>query len=322
MKTFDLSAPGKTVYDLADIIPGDPFPSDIVCCINNGEGPSVILCGGIHGDEYEPQIVIRRMIETLDVSDVTGRLVLIPSINPPASSTGNRISPDDWQNMNRVFPGDASGTPTERLAAFMNDSLFGKCDLLVDVHSGGGDYRVVPMIFGFTSDACKITDDELEKVMADWDYPFIQYVNGIASTSAGRSPIAGTASVEIEGGSGGDVTAQELSTMHDGIVRGLNAFGVLSGEPAGASRKSIRVTVGAGNQHPAPRDGLLEHMVSLGSKVDEGDLIAMLHPVVGAEQADLEIRANGPGYVLRQRARAFVRKDELVANTGTLRPPI
>ena len=54
-------APGKAIYDLGPIVgPLEGVSGDILCCINNSEGPSVLLCGGIHGDEYEAQVVLRQ----------------------------------------------------------------------------------------------------------------------------------------------------------------------------------------------------------------------------------------------------------------------
>lgn len=317
---FDPAAPGKRILDLRAITSADDgLQEDVICIINNGDGPKVILCGGIHGDEYEPQVVLRQMVSEIDVEDVRGRLIIIPTINPPASQRGNRISPVDGQNMNRTFPGKADGTGTERLSAFLHDEVFPHADLLVDVHCGGGDYRVVPMIFGFTSDKCRIDEAQIEKIYDDWGYPYIQYVSGIASTSAGASPLVGVASVEIEGGTGGDVTAEELQIMRDGILRGLHACGVLVKGPAPAATRAVRVDVGPANDHPAPRDGILQHCVALGDEVKAGDLLALLYPAHGRDGTPAEIRAAGSGILLRQRAKAFVRKGQLICNTGVRR---
>jgi predicted deacylase len=317
---LDLNAKGKTVFDLRAVLEmPDGLAEDVLVSLNNGPGPSVILCGGIHGDEYEPQIVLRRLIDELSPSDIHGRLVIIPTLNFPGSQRGSRLSPLDGHNMNRVFPGKPDGTPTERLAAFLYSQVFPSFDLLVDVHSGGGDYKVVPMIFGFTSSDCRVGSEELEQVMEGWGYRFIQYVDGIASTSAGASPTAGVASVEIEGGTGGDVKASEIDTMYAGIIRGLRNFGVLAGPKEPATETIIRVDVGEENQYTAPVDGIVEHRVELGTEVQNGQIVALLHPASGASAKPIEIPAPGPGYVLRQRAKAFVRKGELIGNTGTAR---
>lgn len=317
---FDPAASGKRILDLRSLTPADDgLQEDVICTINNGEGPKVILCGGIHGDEYEPQVVLRRLISDIAVEDVRGRLIIIPTINPPASQRGRRISPVDGQNMNRTFPGKADGTGTERLSAFLHDEVFAQADLLVDVHAGGEDYRVVPMVFGFTSDRCGLDEAGLDRLLDDWGYPYIEYLEAIASTSAGSSPLVGVTSVEIEGGGGGAVTAKELEIMRDGILRGLHAYGVLAKGPARATRPAIRVDVRDENNHPAPQDGILEHCVELGDEVKTGDLLALLHPAHGRDAGTVDIRAAGPGVILRQRAKSFVRKGELICNTGTRR---
>ena len=103
---FDPARPGKAIYDLGPIVgPLEGVSDDILCCINNGEGPSVLLCGGIHGDEYEAQVVLRQLITRLEATAVSGRIFIVPSLNFPAAQKGKRLSPLDGQNMNRVFPG-------------------------------------------------------------------------------------------------------------------------------------------------------------------------------------------------------------------------
>jgi len=317
---FDPARLGKHIISLRSLTPDDrDLKDDVVCTISNGEGPKVILCGGIHGDEYEPQLVLRQLISQIGVADVRGQLIIIPTINPPASQRGRRVSPVDGQNMNRTFPGKNDGTGTERLSAFLHDEVFPHADLLIDVHAGGEDYRVVPMVFGFTSDQCRIDETRLEEILDAWGYPFIEYVEGIASTSAGASPLVGVTSVEIEGGGGGAVTAEELNIMRDGILRGLAAYGVLAHGPDAKTLSAVRVDVTAWNQHTAPQDGIIEHRVALGDTVAAGDVLALLHPAHGAEPAPVEIRATVDGVILRQRAKSYVRQGELICNTGTRR---
>jgi predicted deacylase len=164
-----------------------------------------------------------------------------------------------------------------------------------------------------------VSDSELEQVMEGWGYRFIQYVDGIASTSAGSSPLAGVASVEIEGGSGGDITERDVEIMYSGTVRGLKNYGVLAGSEGTAPKDVIRVEVTDANQYTAPADGIVEHRTELGAAVHEGQVVALLHPVAGASAEPIKIYAPRGGYVLRQRARAFVRKGELIGNTGTAR---
>src|SRR5207344_3566991 len=75
----------------------------------------------------------------------SGSVWLIPGANPLAFAAGTRTSPEDGVNLARVFPGDASGTPTQRLAYWLFSSFAEKADYLIDLHSGGVEYKFLPV---------------------------------------------------------------------------------------------------------------------------------------------------------------------------------
>jgi len=318
---FDPARPGKTIQELGPIVgPLEGVAGDIICCINNGEGASVLLLGGIHGDEYEAQIVLRRLAERLTPADVTGRVIIIPSLNFPAAQKGKRLSPFDGQNMNRCFPGKEDGTPTERLCAFVTKKLFPAVDLLIDVHAGGGDVSVVPMVFGFATGKSAVDDTRLNRLMEAWGYRFVQHVDGIDETACGAAKLADLASIEVEGG-GGRMKPAELTIMEDGLLRALADFGAIKQQLAPAPFAGVHFTAGPEGQYLAPGPALVEHCVGLGDKVESGQLVARLHPTGGRSAAALEVKAPMPGYVLRQTEHAFVSKGQLVGNIGSLIEP-
>lgn len=314
---FDPARPGKSIHDLGPIAgPLDGVSGEILCCINNGEGPSVLLLGGIHGDEYEAQIVLRRLAERLTPADVTGRVIIVPSIDFPASQKGKRLSPFDGQNMNRCFPGKVDGTPTERLCAFVTKQLFPAVDLLIDVHAGGSDVSVVPMVFGFTTPRSLVDDAQLTHLMEAWGYRFVQHVDGIDETACGAAKLADLASIEVEGG-GGRMKSSELAIMEEGLLRALAAFGALKPVLEPVPFAGVHLSAGPEGQYLAPQAGLVEHCVTLGERVARGQRVAWLHPTSGKAAAPEAILAPMPGYVLRQTENVFVSKDRLVGNIGT-----
>src|SRR5215472_4300185 len=115
-----------------------------VAVIKNGEGPTVVLEGGNHGDEYEGPIVIGELIRDLVPGEVQGRLILMPANNVHAVIAGQRTSPVDGLNFNRVFPGDPRGSMTQQIAAFMTDHVFPRADAFLDLHSGGSSLSLLP----------------------------------------------------------------------------------------------------------------------------------------------------------------------------------
>lgn len=314
---FDPTRPGKSVHDLGPIAGQlDGVAGDIFCCINNGSGPSVLLLGGIHGDEYEAQIVLRRLAERLQPADVTGRVIIVPSLNFPAAQKGKRLSPFDGQNMNRCFPGNPEGSPTERLCAFATSRLFPAVDLLIDVHAGGSDVCVVPMVFGFATAKSVVDDTRLNRLMEAWGYRFVQHVDGIDETACGAAKLADLASIEVEGG-GGRMKPSELTIMEEGLLRALADFGAIKPQLEPACFTGVHFSAGPEGQYLAPQAGLVEQCVSLGDEVTRGQPVARLHPAAGNTAAPIEITAPMPGYILRQTEHAYVSKGQLIGNIGT-----
>jgi predicted deacylase len=90
-----------------------PIP---IVVVTNGEGPTALFIGGNHGDEYEGQVAIGNLARSLDPSRIRGRVILLPMANFPAALAAQRVSPIDDLNLNRIFPGDPDGTPTQQIA--------------------------------------------------------------------------------------------------------------------------------------------------------------------------------------------------------------
>jgi N-alpha-acetyl-L-2,4-diaminobutyrate deacetylase len=66
-----------------------------IVSIRNGDGPTVVLTGGNHGDEYEGPIALLKLVRALEASQIAGRVVVIPALNYPAVMGGMRVSPID-----------------------------------------------------------------------------------------------------------------------------------------------------------------------------------------------------------------------------------
>ena len=114
----------------------------------NGEGPTLLLTGGVHGDEYAGPVAIMRLAHELDLVRLQGRLILLPSLNTPAVQAALRCSPLDDGNLNRAFPGDPNGGPTAMIAHWLETQVLPLCDGAIDFHSGGtsSDYEPIVMV--------------------------------------------------------------------------------------------------------------------------------------------------------------------------------
>ena len=97
-------------------------------------GPRVVVLGGVHGDETEGVLAASRLTREVDAL-ARGILDVVPVCHEVAFAADSRTSPLDGGNLARVFPGDAAGSPTERLAHHLTRDVLQGADLLVDLHT-------------------------------------------------------------------------------------------------------------------------------------------------------------------------------------------
>lgn len=102
-----------------------------------GDGPTLGLVGGIHGDEPLGPETVRQVMASIDPARLRGAIVALPVANAYALQALTRNQPLDMTNLNRIFPGDPDGTITEQLAHVLCEELAGSWDALIDFHSGG-----------------------------------------------------------------------------------------------------------------------------------------------------------------------------------------
>src|SRR3954467_14142926 len=115
-----------------------------ITVVARGNGPTVLVLGGNHGDEYQGQIAIMKLARELQPGHVRGRIILIPSLSFPAARAATRLSPLDGMNMNRAFPGEPEGPVTSQIAHYLRTVLFPISDVVIDIHSGGRSMEFVP----------------------------------------------------------------------------------------------------------------------------------------------------------------------------------
>ncbi|MEH6583287.1 MAG: succinylglutamate desuccinylase/aspartoacylase family protein [Halioglobus sp.] len=99
------------------------------------DGPTLCLTAAIHGDELNGIEMVRRVMYDLDPLKLHGMVVGVPIVNLLGFSRNSRYLPDR-RDLNRFFPGNASGSVASRIAfAFFRD-VIKHCNALVDLHTG------------------------------------------------------------------------------------------------------------------------------------------------------------------------------------------
>ncbi|WP_246113922.1 succinylglutamate desuccinylase/aspartoacylase domain-containing protein [Streptomyces montanus] len=218
--------------------------TDIPLTLVNGSrpGPRVVITAGVHGGEFTPIDAVVRLADTLDPREVHGQVIICPVANPPAVYQGRlNVSPVDGVNINRVFPGDPDGGPTERLAAWLFAHLVDGADVYVDLHCGGID-QVLRDFVGY-----RLTGDpDLDKATAELAGSFgIEDVIIGLTAEGGNSHAAaarrGISAVLVEVGSLGQRDEATALRRVDGLHTALRHLGVLDHD--GSAQTPIRTWV-------------------------------------------------------------------------------
>ena len=122
---------------------GAPVAAPIrVAC---GAKPGLVLWvqAAIHGGEVGGTLALNRALDRLDLSAMSGSIVAGLAANPLAFRAQTRNSPEDGENMNRLFPGDPGGTITRQMANCLMETAAWTADAVLDLHSGGVE-AIVP----------------------------------------------------------------------------------------------------------------------------------------------------------------------------------
>ena len=261
-----------------------PFPAASIRNGGNGgsgDGPVVVVTGAVHGDEYEGPIVIAEMMRQIQVDDVHGQLILLPSLNAPAMRAGRRTSPIDRLNLARVFPGDHFGAPTEQIARYIADHIFARADFYLDLHAGGRTLFIQPSAHVVMAESMA---PELVAANARLAEVFgigitVQTSNmGDYRTPPGYASLQGIPTLAAEMGMGGWVTGDSVQATREATRRVLKHMGVLPriATVPGAPTRWMRID-GPAAYLFAPHDGYFERRFALGDVVASGDLAGLMH---------------------------------------------
>ena len=137
-------------------------------------GPTLTIVAGVHGYEYPPIIAAQELIKEIQPEQVSGTLIIIPLANPNAFYNRTPfLNPQDNLNLNRVFPGNSSGTITERIANFVTNKVIAKTDVFIDVHGGDANEDLLPFVCYYRNKSNPIQTNKAKLLSESSDFEYI-----------------------------------------------------------------------------------------------------------------------------------------------------
>ncbi|ESY32183.1 succinylglutamate desuccinylase/aspartoacylase family protein [Mesorhizobium sp. LNJC391B00] len=316
--TFDLDTPGVSTGHL--VIPkGDDCEALAlpVFSLNKGEGRQLLITGGNHGNELEGPIVARRLVDWLPEAQTCGRVIIVPEINPLAVQAWTRNTPVDGKNLNRVFPGRADGSVSERIADAVSHLLLPMVDTVFDLHSFGPGWDFPPAVITHPIADAYLMAETLRMAEA-FKLPLTLLwgsddTPGMFDTWAHSQ---GKVFICAEFGSG-TVSAEALAIYEAGVRNALITLGLVEGKaeyPTFRQQKSSQtLQTLSSDLVKSPARGIFEPRCLALDKVNQGDLVGVLHSMESLSDGSIHICAPSTSIVCAVKSGLHVEADEEIA---------
>lgn len=271
-----------------------------------GDGPTVAVVSGIHGDELEGLYVTHRLAAWLEdlgrdrPEALLGRVELYPAMNPLGLDTLERFVPTHNVDLNRNFPGHAAGLLPQRMADAILTALAGSA-LVVDIHSSNIYLREIPQV-------------RINHEFSDMLLPLAQTMNldviwlhgavtVLEATLAHSLNSRGIPCLVAEMGVGMRVTPEFCDQLVTGILHTWRGLGVIAADlelpalehhPIIADDHNVRYL-------NAPTSGLFVPQVRHWTQVRQGQLLGhIVSPFKGGTLAEVHSPATGTLFTLRE----------------------
>jgi predicted deacylase len=260
-------------------------PLPVLAARGQRNGPTTVITGAVHGDEYEGPTAIHALFNTLDTGKLAGTVIGLPVVNGAAWEARSRTAPTDRLDLNRLFPGTKDTVePSRALAEAVFTTFVLPCDVLIDLHSGGAKLVHLPMIGWYAEGGAA---EQLGRSFAQAMYPWQPgTVAGVLSYEAHR---AGKLALGAEWGGGARLDPVGAATYAEGLRRTLAH---LAGEKPQPIFLDTRAPLRGGYQQ-TEQGGLFIASAELGAQVTPDTPLGHLYNPLGERVGEIKAERAG-----------------------------
>jgi hypothetical protein len=253
---------------------GGPVPIPVRVARGLESGPTLCLTAGIHGDELNGIEVVRRILQDLDPSVLRGMVIGVPIVNLHGFRQASRYLPDR-RDLNRHFPGRATGSAAARIARSFFDQVIVHCEALVDLHTGSFHRSNVPQV------RADLTDSGAFELAKAFGGAVVVHAAGEPGTLRRAAGDVGIPAISYEAGEPMRFQPAQVEEGVRGMLELLARKGILSSGRRRGQRQEIYyrarwVRVDDG--------GILLSNVALGDSVKVGDELGAVTDPISSER--------------------------------------
>lgn len=269
------------------------------------EGPTLLVAGGVHGDEINGVEIVRRAVESKIFDNLNcGSVIALPLVNIYGFINFSRDLPDG-KDVNRSFPGTKNGSLASRVAHVVTHQILPHIDMGLDFHTGGGSIYNYPQVRAFRDDKKSL---ELAKI---FNAP-LTIESGLVSKSLRKEAYKKNIPMLVyEGGESLRLDDFSISEGIDGIRRVLNHYG-MSNEKITSQDTNIL------KDHSwmrAPVAGIFIPNKKTGDWFKKGDILGIITNPYG--QFEKQIVAKKDGFIFAHVNLAVINQGRALFHIGS-----
>ena len=273
------------------------------------DGPTVWVSAAVHGDEIAGVEIIRRVVRSVDARQLAGTMLTVPIVNAHGFLTGDRYLPDR-RDLNRSFPGSATGSLAARLANLFMTEIVSRCEVGIDLHTGSDHRTNLPQI------RADLDDDRTRSLAEAFGAPLMLHAKVRDGSLRGAATEAGATVLLYEGGEAWRFDRDAIDVGVAGVRRVLARLGMIDDDVEVRQRP---VESRTSRWMRARRSGIALLDVGLGDRVGHGDPLGVIHDSVGTRLS--RITASTDGIVIGHIQHPLVNQGDAIVHIAEVLDP-
>lgn len=274
------------------------------------DGPTLLVTAGVHGGEYPSVEAAIRFGKELDPAQLSGTVIVMSPVSLNAFHARQAfIVPEDGKNLNRVFPGKATGSISERMAFTIMNDVVPYIQAWIDMHGGDIPEALVPF-GGYIITKNENVNQQARSMSEAFGLKYLLHPSALPGTTISSAAALGIPGLLVEAGQLGILDEENTQTLLQGCRNVAVCMNMLLGTVTPTQQIEYMNFPWVRSEHI----GCWYPKVKIGDTIEKGQVIGEVKDYFGNLLS--EIKAVESGFVLLVCAAMSVNVNDPLVGVG------